>query len=166
MLACLMTALVCGAVAGVVAPQLVIGGVPSVATTEDSARATTDKASTAKATAKPLDLSQRVTLDPREERANTAEWVRLTEAERRVFLDRYWRLSELSPAEQEKVFTRYATLRDLPDKRQEFLRTRAERLKTFVQSLSPQDQAVLESMSDHDRAKRLLELWQARYGAW
>jgi hypothetical protein len=32
-----------------------------------------------------------------------------------------------------------------------------------MQSLSPQDQAMLESMNDRDRAERLLELWQARH---
>jgi hypothetical protein len=166
LLACAVTALVCGAVVGAVGPQFVAGGMPSAAAPGNAVKATVENTLSAKVTAKPLDLSQRVALDAREKRANILEWSHLTEPERRVLLDRYWRLSELTPAEQEKVFSRYAMLRDQPGERQEFLRIRAEKLKAFVRSLSPQDQAVLESMGDHDRAKRLLELWQARYGAW
>ena len=164
MLVCLVTALACGAAAGVVAPQLLIGGMPSAA--GNDAAKLDDRAVSARPAPQPLDLSERLALDPRETRANAVEWARMAEADRRALLDRYWRLSEMGPADQERVFQRYALLRELPGNRQDFLRTRAVKLTEFVKTLSPQDQAVLESMSDRDRAKRLLELWQARYGAW
>jgi hypothetical protein len=149
-----------------VAPQLLIGGVPAVTAKDAAAPARPDATMPAKATARPLDLSGHVALDPRELQANTMEWARLPEVQRRALLDRYWRLSEMSPADLEKVFSRYATLREQPENRQASLKARAEKLAEFMKSLNPQDQAVLESMGEGDRAKRLLELWQARYGAW
>jgi len=81
-------------------------------------------------------------------------------------LDRYWRLAEKDPAAQERIFQRYDAFRDLSEKRQEFLRARALKLKEFMKTLGPQDQAVLLSMAEPERAQRLLDLWQARYGTW
>jgi hypothetical protein len=46
------------------------------------------------------------------------------------------------------------------------LRTKALKLRQFIQSLSPQDVAVLAGMNERDQAERLLELWQARHKTW
>jgi len=165
MLVCLVTALACGGVVGVVGPQLLIGGMPA-AIGGNVATVLGDRSLSAQAGPQPLDLSERLAIDPRETRANTGQWARMSEAERRVLLDKYWHMAEMSQADQDRVFQRYALLRELPDARQDSLRARAGKVAEFMKTLSPQDQAVLESMSDADRARRLLELWQARYGAW
>ncbi|HUU92019.1 MAG TPA: hypothetical protein VM238_12525 [Phycisphaerae bacterium] len=164
MLVCLATALACGLVAGIVGPQILIGGVshPGAEATapKDKPRGRSIEA------AGPLDLSDRLALDPRETQANTIRWQSLSDDRRRAVLDRYWRLAEMDWGERESVFERYAAFRRLPEQRQEFYRTRAVKLRAFMNTLSPQDRAVLEGMSDEDRARRLLELWQARYGTW
>jgi hypothetical protein len=165
MLVCLVTALACGAVAGMVAPQMLIGEVPT-GQAADGAMSAVDAAVQAKAAAPTLELSDRLALDPRETRANTMAWSIMPEPERRTFLDRYWRLAEMGEADRDRLLQRYALLRELPTDRQEYLRTRAIKLREFINTLNPQDQAVLESMSDRDRASRLLELWQTKYGAW
>lgn len=163
LLVCTVTAMGCGLVAGVLGPQVLIGGVPDGA---HDGRETAAVADSTRPDAGLLELSSRLRLDPREQQANAIQWNAMSEAERRNALAQYWRLAEMDPADQEKVFQRYEALRNLPEKRIEFLRSRAARLRDFIKTLSPQDQAVLESMSDQDRAARLLQLWKARYGAW
>ena len=162
-LACAVTALACGIVAGLAGPQLLIGGVskagPTPTAVESPRRPTPPVAS-------PLSLSDELALDPREAQANARRWPTLSLADRRVFLDRYWELAETDVQERRELLDRYNSFRRLPADRQEFLRIRARKLKGFMASLSPQDQAVLESMGEVERAKRLLELWQARYGTW
>ena len=74
--------------------------------------------------------------------------------------------AEMDGDERERVFQQYAAFRRLPEKRQEFCRSRARELKAFINTLSLQDRAVLTGMSDQQRARRLLQLWQARYGTW
>jgi hypothetical protein len=165
MLVCLTTALACGLAAGIAGPQILIG---SVAGVPASAGAGQDAARLAAASksAESLALAGQLRLDPREVQANAIRWANLSEAERRAYLDRYWRLAEMEPSAREYLVKQYVQFRELPEKRQEFLKTRALRLKEFVSTLSAQDQAVLESMSDAQRAERLLQLWQARYGKW
>lgn len=164
MLVCLGTALVCGVAAVSAGPRILIGSVagpvpqtPAAGVTRAAAPAPSDN---------PLHLSERLRLDPRETKANAVRWASMSEAERRQVLAWYWRLVGLSPADQDRVFEQYAAFRELPETRQEFLRTRAQHLREFMQSLSPQDQAVLESMDEMHRAQRLLELWQARHKTW
>jgi hypothetical protein len=164
-LVCLMTALACGVMVGVVAPQILIGGVPAKAR-PDVLKDVAEKAPAPEAAACTLALAERLALDPAEARANTAAWAAMSEDERRVLLDRYWRLAQMSPADQDHMLEQYALLRERSADRQEYLRTRAVRLREFTKMLSAQDLAVLAGMSDQDRAKRFLELWQARYGAW
>lgn len=165
MLVCLATALACGLVAGAVGPQILIG---SVAGDPASAGAGQDAARLAAAskTAVSLALAEDLRLDPREVQANAIRWASLTEADRRAFLDRYWHLAEMDRTARERLVKQYLEFRELPENRQEFLKARALRVKEFVSTLSPQDQALLESMGDAQRAERLLQLWQARYGKW
>jgi hypothetical protein len=162
MLVCLVTALACGVVAGIAAPQMLIGGMFQVG----ADRATAGDARQASAAVGPLGLSEHIRIDPLEAQADASRWSLLTEDQRRAIFDRYWQLAEMEPAQRKTVFERYAAFRDLPEKRQEFLRDRARKLKEFMGTLSPQDQAVLESMGETERAQRLLELWRARYGTW
>jgi len=162
MLVCVVTALACGVVAGIAAPQMLIGGMFQMG----SDRATAADAGQGSATVGPLGLSKHIRTDPLEAQADAGRWSLLTEEQRRVIFNRYWQLAEMEPAERKTVFERYAAFRDLPEKRQEFLRDRARKLKEFMGTLSPQDQAVLEGMGETERAQRLLELWRARYGTW
>ncbi|KPK46166.1 MAG: hypothetical protein AMK72_10115 [Planctomycetes bacterium SM23_25] len=164
MLVCLATALACGLVADIVGPRILIGGVPHDVS-EPAASEGKSRERLALA-AGPLELSERLALDPRETQANAIRWQSLRDDHRRAVLDRYWQLAEMDAGERESVFDRYAAFRQLPEKRQEFYRTRARQLKAFMATLSPQDRAVLAGMSDEDRARRLLDLWQARYGTW
>ena len=164
MLVCLTTALACGLVAGIVGPQILLGGV-----SHRGAQATASKgrpAERAARTAGPVNLSERLRLDPRETQANAIRWQALPDGQRAVALNRYWRLAEMDGDERERVFQQYAAFRRLPEKRQEFCRSRARELKAFISTLSLQDRAVLAGMSDEQRARRLLQLWQARYGTW
>jgi hypothetical protein len=166
LLFCAATALACGFVALAAGPQMLIGGMPAAAA---PAAAAADAARTARAAApppSPLALSDRLRLDPRETQANVIRWARMTEAERRAILARYWQLASMNPDDLDRLLEQYAAFRDLPEGRQESLRAQARKLRQFIQSLSPQDQAVLESMNDWDRAQRVLQLWQARHKTW
>ena len=174
MLVCLAAAMVCGVVAGMAAPRILVGSVATTAPTAavvDAAKAPAAGIETASPSSRPrpsnlLPLAERLGLDPREMQANAIRWSALSESERRTLLDRYWRLAELSPADQQQIFEQYAALRDLPEEQQELLRAKARKLQEFMKTLSPQDLAVLEGMSETDRAARLLELWQTRHKAW
>ncbi|HUU32342.1 MAG TPA: DUF3106 domain-containing protein [Phycisphaerae bacterium] len=163
LLACLATALACGAVTGLVVPQVLTG---SIAGTHQPADGSTLPFSASPISVEPLDLSERLQLDPRQIQANTMRWAAMPEAEREQCLDRYWRLAQSDPAEQDRLFQEYSAFRQLPPDEQETLRRRAKKLQAFINTLSPQDQALLESMSDGERAKHLLQLWQTRYGSW
>jgi len=165
LLVCLATALACGVVAGMAGPQILIGGVADRAAPGEPSKAAVLPAAKTPV-AMPLALSELLGLDPRESQANAIRWPALPEKERRAYLDRYWKLAEMDPEAQERLVTQYSQFRELPEKRQEFVKIRAQKLKAFVSTLSPQDQAILESMSDTQRAERLLQLWQARYGKW
>ena len=163
LLVCLATAVACGAVAGLAGPRILIGG---TAHGRIDRPAATDAEVSAQPAATPLDLPARLALDPREEQANAIRWQKMSDPQRRRLLDRYWDLATLDPDQRDTLLERYEDFRNLPEQRRAFLRQRAVKLKAFVASLSPQDQAVLEGMSDETRARRLLELWQARYGPW
>jgi hypothetical protein len=166
LLVCLATALACGFAAGMAGPRILVGGVAELAGAAGVATDAAVQASGKKPAAMTLVLSEQVGLDPRESQANAIRWASLTENERRVYLDTYWKLAEMDPAARERLVEQYTQFRELPEKRQQFLKARAQKLKEFMSTLSPQDQAVLESMSDTQRAERLLQLWQARYGKW
>ena len=166
LLFCAATALACGFVALAAGPQMLIGGMSAAAA---PASAAADAARTGRSSsppAGPLALSDRLRLDPRETQANAIRWAGMTEAERRALLARYWHLASMTPDDLDRLLDQYAAFRDLPEGRQESLRAQARKLHQFIQSLSPQDQAVLESMNDWDRAQRLLQLWQARHKTW
>jgi hypothetical protein len=164
LLVCLATALVCGVAAVSVAPtRLLIGGVSQAAGLAAAPVRPPEAARSAGVAASPLSLSDRLRVDPRETQANAIRWASMAEGERRALVNRYWRLAAIDPSDQDRIFQQYEAFRELPEGRQEFLRTRAQRLRDFIQSLSPQDQALLESMTDRQRAERLLELWQARH---
>jgi hypothetical protein len=164
LLFCAATALACGFVAVAAGPQMLIGGMPAAAAPAAADAARPGRA--AATPASPLALSARLRLDPRETQANAIRWARMTEAERRAILARYWQLASMNPDDLDRLLEQYAAFRDLPEGRQESLRAQARKLHQFIQSLSPQDQAVLESMNDWDRAQRLLQLWQARHETW
>ncbi|HUU11171.1 MAG TPA: DUF3106 domain-containing protein [Phycisphaerae bacterium] len=166
MLVCLAMALACGVAAGFAGPRILIGGISHTWPGPAAPPKDAPRQARPAEVAGPLDLSDRLGLDPRETQANTIRWSSLPEDHRRAVLDRFWRLAEMDTHEQDRLFQRYAEFRQLPEKRRDFLRTRAQKLKTFMNTLSPQDQAVLAGMGDDERARRLLELWQARYGTW
>lgn len=163
---CVGTAVVCGFLAGVVAPKVLIGGVTRHAQAVEENEAECPEGAHRPVAGVPLPIASALGLDPREERSNTLRWAELPEDQRRVLLERYWQLLELSPDEQQRRFEQYQSFRSQPEDRQEFLRQRARKLNEFMGTLSKQDLAVLKGMNDRDRAKRLLELWQARYGTW
>lgn len=165
MLVCLATALSCGVVAGIAAPQILIGGTPQAVSGHGAAAKPLD-GHPGRSPVVPLELSAEVQFDPRETQANAGRWPLMGEAQRRLVLDRYWQLTEMEPAERQRVFEQYTAFRQLPEKRQEYLRERARKLREFMGTLSPQDQAVLEGMGETERARRLLDLWKARYGTW
>ena len=168
LLVCAATALACGLTAGALAPRLLIGGMPHFAALEvaQPVSATTAGAAGGRAVESPLALAELLGLDPREIQANQIRWASMSDAQRRTLLGQYWRLAGMPAADQARLIDQYMAFRDLPEKRQELLRTRAKKLRAFVDSLSPQDQAILESMSDTDRARRIQELWQARHKTW
>jgi len=157
---CVSTAFLFAAVASALAPKMLIGGV--TAHTNDIMVPGAAKA----APGAPLPITGLLRLDPREERGNAVRWGELPAAERQSLLERYWRLAELPPDEQQKFFDAYQTFRKLPQDRQDRLRDRARKLEEFMKTLSPQDLAMLKGMNDRQRAERLLQLWQARYGTW
>jgi hypothetical protein len=154
---CVGTAVLCGAVAAILAPKVLVGGVPLGGGEPAKLKHT-------KRTAKPLrpgavlDLDNRLDPDPRETRNNSIRWNALSEPQRQAFFKRYWRLMALDPAEREALLDRYKEFRRLPADRQTLLRQRARNIEEFIQRLSPQDRAVLASMSQQERAARLLEL--------
>ena len=162
LLVCLVTALAGGAVVGVAGPRILIGSVAG----EPEGPARSGMATPAPAEPPALDLPAQLGLDPREIQANVMRWPSLSEAQRQAILARYWNLAALDESERSRLLDTYTGFRCLQEKRQELLRLRARRLQEFVQTLSPQDQAMLESMDMDARAQRLLQLWQARYGAW
>ena len=154
---CVGTAVLCGALAAIFAPKVLVGDVrPGGGAPVQS--------KPIKRGAKPprpgavLDLDNRLDLDPRETRNNSMRWDALAEPERRLFFERYWRLTALEPEEQDRLIERYKEFRRLPAERQALLRRRARDLQEFLNRLSPQDKAVLASLSDEERAARLLEL--------
>jgi len=165
LLACVATAVTCGAVVGVMGPRILIGGTAGghlnrPAAAEPAARASAEPALI------PLDLEARLALGLQEEQANALRWQKMPDRRRRRLLDRYWALAALEPDRRDALLEQYEHFRNLPDERRAFLRRRARKLKAFMASLSPQDQAVLEGMNDEARARRLLDLWQARHGPW
>jgi hypothetical protein len=165
LLACLTTAVACGFVAIAVGPRMLIGGTghAAPAATVSAGQTPPGAAGATGATAGLLALSDHLRLDPREAQANAIRWAGMSEARRRELLTRYWQLASLDSADRDRIFDQYAAFRALPENRQDALRAQARKLRQFMQSLSPQDQAMLESMNDRDRAERLLELWQARH---
>ncbi len=163
---CLVTAGACGVVAGFLGPRILIGDTSMVRAGKPAVGRPAAPATLEPSSAIPLGLSDRLSLDPREEQANTIRWHTMDADQRRDLLDRYWQLADLDQADQQRLFNRYQRFRNLPEARRMFLRERAKQLKAFRDTLSPQDQAVLESMTDEARARRLMALWQARYGTW
>ncbi|MCX5685075.1 MAG: DUF3106 domain-containing protein [Planctomycetota bacterium] len=164
LLACATVAVACGFLAISLGPRMLIGAAQlapaSAATAGQAPAGVTGQATTL------LALSDELRLDPREAQANLIRWSGMSEAERRTLVARYWHLASLDPADRDRIIEKYAAFRDLPESRQEALRNQARKLHEFTKSLSPQDQAMLESMNDRDRAERLLELWQARHKTW
>jgi len=165
LLACLTTAVACGFVAIAVGPRLLIGGTSQAVAVAPAAARQAPPDAAARA-AGPLAISERLRLDPRETQANLIRWSSMSEAQRRALVARYWQLVSLDAADRERIIEKYMAFRELPESRQEALRAQARKLRQFMQSLSPQDQAMLESMNERDRAERLMELWQARHKTW
>jgi len=161
LLACLTLALACGLAAGVAGPRLLVGSVPEV---RHPPSASAKAPATAQPPTSPLTLAERLSLDPRETKANEIRWAAMSETQRRTLLDRYWRLARMDPVERQRLFEQYAAFRELPAERQAELRTRATRLAEFLRTLSPQDRAMLESMSETARAARVMELARAQQG--
>jgi hypothetical protein len=152
----LVTALACGAVVGLVGPQILIG---------DTARKpylNTVEVTQVVRPAPTLGLTERLGMGARETVANQKRWETMTETERLAVAHQYRRLTEMDEAERDMLLQKYQDFRQLSDDRQADLRRRAAKLADFLNSLSPQDQALLESMSETQRAARLLELWRAR----
>jgi len=166
LLVCVVTAAACGTTAGIVGPRILIGGTSVVRPGSPPQVEPPLVVKTARPAAMPIDLVLQVGLDPREQQANAIRWQAMAPEARRDLLDRYWVLAEMDAGGRQRVIEKYETFRNLPEERRRFLRDRARTLREFVASLSPQDQAVLEGMGDEARARRVLELWQARYGQW
>jgi len=160
LLACLTLALACGLAAGVAGPRILVGSVPEP---HPLVVASAGAPATAQPTA-PLALAERLSLDPRETKANEIRWAAMSETQRRTLLDRYWRLARMDPVERQRLFEQYVAFRELPAERQAELRARATRLAEFLRTLSPQDRAMLESMNETARAVRVMELARARQG--
>ena len=165
LLACLTMAVACGFVAIAVGPRMLIGGTSHGAALAPVAAGQAPAGAEDQAAGLPA-ISDRLRLDPRETLANTIRWSSMSEAQRRALVVRYWQLVSLDAADRDRIIEKYMTFRQLPESRQDALRTQARKLRQFMQSLSPQDQAMLESMNERDRAERLLELWQARHKTW
>jgi len=159
LVACAAMAMACGLAAGVAGPRILIGSVPE---TRPPAAGPAESSEPVVPQAAPLALAERLSLDPRETKANEIRWAAMSEPQRRVLLDRYWRLARMDPVERQRLFEQYAAFRELPAERQAELRARATRLAEFMRTLSPQDRAMIESMSDTERAARVLELAKAR----
>jgi len=159
---CVGTAVLCGAVAAILAPKVLVGDVRLGGGEPAKLKQTKRGAKTLRPGAV-LDLDNRLDPDPRETRNNGMRWNALPDAQRREFFERYWRLTALDPEEQDRLIERYKEFRRLPAERQALLLRRARDLEEFLNRLSPQDKAVLASLSDEARAARLLEL-QGRSG--
>ena len=157
---CVGTAVVLAAVVSVLAPKVLIGGVTGHAA--DVAVPVAAKG----APGAPLPITGLLKLDPREERGNAVRWGEIPADERQTLLERYWHLAELSADEQQKAVEAYHAFRKLPSDQQVRLRDRAKKLDEFMKTLSQQDLAMLKGMNDRQRAERVLQLWQARYGTW
>jgi hypothetical protein len=155
---CLATALVCGVAAGALGPRVLVGSVsPAVPATATEMREAVDEVPA------PLGLSERLGIDTLQAKADEKRWAAMPESERRLLVGRYRELAGMDDAQRGPLLQKYAAFRQLPADQQTALRRRAADLASLLKSLSPQDQARLESLStDHDRALRLLELWQAR----
>ena len=164
MAVCLGTSLVCGVVAGVLAPEVLVGGV-SLHNAKPEALNPASHESDATTWPVLLGLSERLNLDPREVRDNVLRWASISEEERRRFVAKYWQLTGMEPADRDQIIEQYQSFRKETEARQAFLRDRAKRVRDFIGRLSPQDQALLMSMGEEDRAKHLLELWR-RDGEW
>jgi hypothetical protein len=165
LLVCLTTAVACGFVAIAVGPRMLVGGTSHAAAVAPAAAGQAPAGKVAQAAGLPA-ISERLRLDPRETQANLIRWSGMSEPERRRLLARYWQLVSLDAADRDRIIEKYMAFRELPESRQEALRTQARKLRQFMQSLGPQDQAMLESMNERDRAERLLELWQTRHKMW
>jgi len=161
---CLGASLVCGVVAGVLAPEVLVGGV-SLHDAKPEALKPASHESGAPAGPVLLGLSERLNLDPREVRDNLLRWASMSEEKRRQLVAKYWQLTGMEPADRDRIIEQYQSFRKETEARRAFLRDRAERVRDFIGRLSPQDQALLMSMSEEDRAKRLLELWR-HDGEW
>lgn len=161
---CLGTSLVCGVVAGVLAPEVLVGGV-SLHNAKPEALNPASHESDATAGPVLLGLAERLNLDPREVRDNVLRWASISEEERRRFVAKYWQLTGMEPADRDRIIEQYQSFRKETEARRAFLRDRAKRVRDFIGRLSPQDQALLMSMGEEDRAKHLLELWR-RDGEW
>lgn len=159
---CVATAVACGTAAALIVPRVIIGGQPR----GGGATFLPGPDVVALGADGPLGLLVELELDPRERRASVERWARLSQAERDAYFQRYWRLAELDPDRRDELLEQYQALREQPRARQEFLRGRARELRRFIATLGPQDQAVLKGMTTDERARRLLELWKARYGTW
>jgi len=159
MAVCLGTSLVCGIVAGVLAPEVLVGGV-SLHNAKPEALNPASHESDATAGPVLLGLAERLNLDPREVRDNVLRWASISEEERRRFVAKYWQLTGMEPADRDRIIEQYQSFRKETEARRAFLRDRAKRVRGFVGRLSPQDQALLMSMGEEDRAKHLLELWR------
>ena len=72
LLVCLTTALGCGLVAGIVGPEILIGGVSYDGAPSAAAKSKPGREATR--TVGPMDLSDRLGLDPRETQANAIRW--------------------------------------------------------------------------------------------
>ena len=166
LLLCLVVAVACGAVAEFVRPKILIGGMLAAGKVARAGRPVAAARTDATPPATPLDLDTRLGLDPREEHANALRWQDMSAGDRRALLDRYWHLAGTDAERRTALFNQYKQFRQLPPERRMYLRDRARKLKAFMATLSPQDQAVLEGMTDEARARRLLELWRASYGEW
>lgn len=161
---CVGTALACGTAVALTAPQGLIGGehragAPVAAVREIPAAGLPGDTG-------PLRLSAEIEMDPREVRSNLQRWAGMSQGRREALFERYWRLAELPETQRKELTDQYRAFRKESKARQEFLRSRAKELQAFLDSLSPQDQAVLKGMAPEQRARRLLELWTARYGKW
>jgi len=166
---CVSTAVVFGFMVGAVAPRMLIGSITrrGNATTLPADVLMPEKiAATGTTASAVLPVAERLNLDPREEQSSTVRWSGLDESRRHEILQRYWQFVEQPSEEQTRQLAQYQAFRSLPEERQAFLRERARRLSEFMATLSAQDIAVLKGMDDRQRAERLLELWQARYGKW
>ena len=166
LLVCVALAAACGTTAGIIGPRILIGGMSVVRPGSQPQAELPLPAKAPEAAAAPFDLALQLGLDPREQQANAIRWKSMVPEARRDLLDRYWSLAAMDPDRRQSLVRKYEEFRSLPEERRRFLRDRAQTLREFVASLSPQDQAVLEGMGDEARARRVLELWQARYGQW